>query len=762
MAILLAAQRIFVLDQLVAGLTRVRRSVVRVTRSNQPLCTGWIIAPHLVVVPGYSVVEDEKPLGDLTLQTFEGQSLTWESKSVEPPEILGVGLLAESPSASMLAVVRVDNTPDDSALKLRFGTLAADEPLVLLHYPDGRRELSVSVGRAVGIDDALIRHDADSRPGSSGGPLFDTNWSVTSMHTGRDPEQALNRAVALPALVKALRSSRVWPEIARHHGIADLEAAQEQVQRAEVPPLAEPAAPATVLLRAAAMRVIDPAALSKEDADALRPSVVDPDAPIWMLRSGERDAIVRAAGSIDALRAARGDAPTTDAGQRVIDRILAGPPYSLTDADEEALSWWIQAARWFAPVAPELPTPAQISALLERRRVRSRLRRLMGPKFHGRTKELGELRDWYAAPRGPLSLTGIGGIGKSALVGAFASSLPDDTLLLWLDFDRADLAPDDAVSVLEAIRNLASVQVDGFAAPAVEGQDWQHAATELGTHLQATVSGKPSLLVLDSFEAAQYDEQYQELWPVLEAVAAAVPTLRMIVTGRAPVAGLSLRGQPAVSRHLAGLEDADARSWLEEQGITTPAVRDRVVALAAGIPLVLRLAVLLVESGEPVENLPSALPPEIVAGFLYRPDSGSRADANTEACGTRGTRAASAHSGHGRPRLERARRSAGRRPGNLVRKSVAGGRAGRWDHNAQAAQRGAYGCPAALDQRQPAACPVDRQSRRPLLCGEGHNVARKRRRARLPQAASRRRGRRGPCVAHRCRAPSGRRRQRSV
>ena len=46
-------------------------------------------------------------------------------------------------------------------------------------------------------------------------------------------------------------------------------------------------------------------------------------------------------------------------------------------------------------------------------------------------------------------------------------------------------------------------------------------------------------------------------------------------------------------------------------------ILDTVVALANGIPLILRLALRLVEAGGRVEDLPRDLPPEIVAGYLY-------------------------------------------------------------------------------------------------------------------------------------------------
>ena len=97
--------------------------------------------------------------------------------------------------------------------------------------------------------------------------------------------------------------------------------------------------------------------------------------------------------------------------------------------------------------------------------MRSRLLGIAGPDFRGRAEELGRLREWYKDQRaGPMVISGIGGVGKSALIARFATSLPANTLLLWLDFDRADLAPDDAVSVLGLLADQVTVQVEGFTA----------------------------------------------------------------------------------------------------------------------------------------------------------------------------------------------------------------------------------------------------------------------------------------------------------
>jgi hypothetical protein len=97
-------------------------------------------------------------------------------------------------------------------------------------------------------------------------------------------------------------------------------------------------------------------------------------------------------------------------------------------------------------------------------------------------------------------------------------------------------------------------------------------------------------------------------WPVLEQISRAVPALRLIVTGRSPVPALKLQGRRSVPVHLKGLDIDDARQWLEDKGITDPIVLDRVLEMADGIPLILQLALRLVQMGGLVQDLPNKLP----------------------------------------------------------------------------------------------------------------------------------------------------------
>lgn len=297
----------------------------------------------------------------------------------------------------------------------------------------------------------------------------------------------------------------------------------------------------------------------------------------------------------------------------MIDRILEGPPFDLDTVPYDTLPHWLQAVRWFDGAVPDLPSPAQVHRTLQRRRVRERLATVAGPGFRGRTAELALLNGWFTEPEpGPMVISGIGGIGKSALVARFAELLPATTPLFWLDFDRVDLAPDDAVSLLTELGAQATVQLDGFTAPPLDATSWVSGVSGFAAALTAVAPG-PALLVLDGFEVAQHAARHQEIWPVLDGLLGSAPALRLLVSGRAPVTNLRLGGRDAVSRQLTGLDREVADAWLAERRVTDAAVRQRVVEVSQGIPLVLKMAMRLLDAGGSVEDLPAAL----VEGYLY-------------------------------------------------------------------------------------------------------------------------------------------------
>ncbi|HWK25098.1 MAG TPA: serine protease [Solirubrobacter sp.] len=559
-------------------LAEVERGVVRVTTvggSEHSLrSTGWLLTDDLVMVPAFALDPAEAVVCE-----------RGDERVAARPELGDWG----HPGPALLRLERPLSGP---LLRLAPGAPTLGDAVFVLQHNGGADRLRFSIGRVLATDPAWVRYDADTEVGSAGAPVLDSGWGVVAMHTHSGGDEPYNQGIALAELVEWLRAAPQWPAIAERHRLTDVAAVRRVLERsggAEAP------------LYAAVHWSVDPAALTPEDAARLRPLVVDPDAPRWILPPAERTARLAAAGSLEALRAARGDAPAQEPGQRVIDRVLAGPPYPLAEIADADLPYWLQVVRWFA--VDGLPGAAEIARELERRRVRGRLDAIAGDPFRGRAAELQTLREWFATDgAGPLVVTGIGGVGKSALVARFARSLPDATVLLWLDFDRADLAPDDPVSVLRLLFEQLSVQLEGFAAPALDAADWEAA-------LPAFAAVPRALLVLDGFEVAQYARDHREIWQLLERLLDRMPGLHVLVSGRAPVEGLVLRGRAATPVALEGLDEAAARAWLADAGIHD----EHVLALTRGVPLILRLAVVWLQGGGDVAELPDTL----VEGYLY-------------------------------------------------------------------------------------------------------------------------------------------------
>lgn len=615
---------IYPLARFIERLTAAGRSVVRVVVGHPPtsraqtdqartdqaqpgqsLACGWLITPTLVVVCDFAVAD--QPAGQPVFRCDAG---TCDWVTARLAHLAGTGRDGRQP-----ALLRLDRAlPGAEPLTLDLGTATPGRSVLIVQYPLGKAEAQLSLGRVRQSDPGFgfVHYDADTMPGSGGAPVLTApDLGVLGMHVGRSATENANYALPLAAVLDGLRGAADWPEIARLHGLADVAAAREPVPAPPPPPVTSPA---DALVAAALRWSVDPGELGDSDREAVRPLVVDAGAPRWSLAVDQRQRLLREAGTLADLRALRRGHPGTEPGAEVIDRILEGPPYDLDVLPLDTLPRWLQAVRWFDGTVPDLPLPAQVHRTLQRRRVREDLAAVAGPGFRGRTAELAQLDGWFTGRLpAPLVLTGIGGIGKSALVARFAELLPATVPLFWLDFDRVDLAPDDAVSLLTELGTQAGVQLDGFIAPPPpDAASLPASVSACADALTAVVPG-PVLLVLDGFEIAQHAARHQEIWPVLEGLLASAPTLRLLVSGRAPVTDLRLGGRAAVTLRLTGLDPQVADDWLAERGVTDAAVRQRVVEVSRGIPLVLKMAMRLLDAGGSVDDLPAVM----VEGYLY-------------------------------------------------------------------------------------------------------------------------------------------------
>lgn len=615
--------KILSVSKFVEGLQRASLGIIRFSQGDPTsgYCTAWLITDTLVIVPAFLVPDKTGSSESL----YYCQLASNNNEQIQADPIPGLSTPSNKKDVRLLRLRKA--MPERvQALNLDYKSLRVGEQIFVMQYPGGRPELKFSMGHLVNIEDQWLNYDADTEPGSGGGPIFNTNWTVIGIHTRNNSDRNINQGLSLASIINELRSLPEWSEIIQFHNIADVSAMRGELEKQSN----LPTAPINKAQLAAVVRwnFVPEKTIPVEEQNQLKSHfVIDSSGKHYGLRANERQRIIRAAGSLETLRVARGKEEIDHPGQRVIDRILQGPPYYLEEVEDSLLPYWLQAVRWFAEVEPSLPTPAEVNRVLERRRVHSRLQAIAGNDFQGRKDELNQLQNWYLGDEvKPFIITGIGGVGKSALIAKFALGLPKNTLLLWLDFDRADLAPDDALSVLRLLSDQVMVQLDGLQLPNFD-EVLQKTEEELEIALDKAVdefgsalakASVATLLVLDGFEIAQHVKQHRKIWQLLESILSQTPKIRIIVSGRAPVTDLVLHNRPANTLYLKGLSREDAKKWLQEHDMNDNFVLERVVDISDGIPLVLKLAVQLVATGDQIADIPQNLPKALVEGYLYQ------------------------------------------------------------------------------------------------------------------------------------------------
>ena len=303
----------------------------------------------------------------------------------------------------------------------------------------------------------------------------------------------------------------------------------------------------------------------------------------------------------------------------------------------------LQVAVWLAGVVDGVPSVAEVESRAGYLRLLAPFEALAGDDvFRGRQRELDRLRRYIGviAPRSALervrghitrwaepdeqpaiSISGIGGAGKSSLVARFMlehTRLPQEERLPfgYLDFARVSLDVGDPVGLSRELLRQLDLQfpglrlADGFAflrdwrpepaapASAEIAERAGKAASVLGDILGvlgSRLGPRPYVIVLDTFEEVQYrgEERAYPLWEQLGRLQGRWPFLRVVVAGRAPVGSLSLAGRDPRQIVLGDLDDDAAAAFLSTQGITDPLTQEDFIAAFGRLPLSLKLAAAL-------------------------------------------------------------------------------------------------------------------------------------------------------------------------
>lgn len=395
----------------------------------------------------------------------------------------------------------------------------------------------------------------------------------------------------------------------------------------------------------------------------------------WRLRLPVRHEVLRELGVDGVLREiGRPDAVlagTDDVTHQMARRLLEGER-ELRGLLPSQLSGILRAVEWLAPLGLDLPTEPAVRAALDLANVLAPLRTVAGADFVGRERELKMLEEHLMGgdPDGEMGLAihGPGGVGKSALLAKFvldhvgrgqAKEREHPLLFAYLNFDRSELDAQYPLTLLSEAARQVSLQAPELVEPlagvrlqidqllqaqmALRNEEAtlrgsgsrdvdRHRADEaiisgyFAEVVGAVTGGTPILLVLDTFEMAQRKRRsfLQQLDDALLRMQMRLPALRVVVAGRAPVEGLSVRNVP-----LEGLDPAQAIMLLNKalEGLRVdPQLLPLVASRVSGNPLSLRLAADLIRregsralgSRRARRRLLFGLKAEQVQGVLYR------------------------------------------------------------------------------------------------------------------------------------------------
>lgn len=591
----------------VETLNKAFENIVRIVTVSSPteITTGWLITDILVVIPNYLGKSDNSflcyPYNRNSIDTFP-----IKAKIVYAVPSSGV---TDQPTLLQLEIpIKTD------PLIMQLENSRINDQIIIPQYPQGNPFLNLSFGRIINVDAKWINYDADTTGGSSGSPILNVQTGkIVAMHISASREKNLNIGLSIGKILELLKSSDQWNDINRLHKITMLNNIKIESYSIQYKKEWK-----DIQIQAALSWNIDSTRLSKEQIDDLKPYIIDSSSQYWTMKIGDRRSILESQ-PLERLKNEKIKLAENEIGQNVINRILQGGPFNIEQIDVKELPYWLQAVRWFAGLDPSLPSSAEVNKVLERKKIRSQFSNLGGINFKGRASELKTLQQWYEHENtGPLMISGIGGMGKSALIGHFALSLPLETPIILLDFDRPDIAPDDAWSVLNILSEQIEIQTEGFVAPQ-KLDSWEIMATQMGEAFSKVLPvALTPLIILDGFEVAQHVKQYSEIWKLLELFIEECSRLKIIVSGRAKVSSLSLKKKDAVFLPLTELQPLDVEQLLEQHGITKKELVREITKIARGIPILLKLAVQYVETGGQLEKLPVSLPKKLIEGYLYQ------------------------------------------------------------------------------------------------------------------------------------------------
>jgi S1-C subfamily serine protease len=198
---------------------QIAKSVVRIALGRNSFGSGFLIAKDFVltnhhVLPTLEVARDA--VVELGCQeTLEGVAIAGTPHATRADDLF------VSDAADDWAVVRIDGIADCVPIALGADRVArvGERVYIIQHPGGGPKQVALGVNTVMFVDDRRIQYLTDTRPGSSGSPVFDRSWQLVGLHhsggwlsdPGTKQRRFRNEGIAIGAVYRGLVAAKVVP-----------------------------------------------------------------------------------------------------------------------------------------------------------------------------------------------------------------------------------------------------------------------------------------------------------------------------------------------------------------------------------------------------------------------------------------------------------------------------------------------------------------------------------------------------------------------
>jgi S1-C subfamily serine protease len=165
-----------------AGLDR-SRSVARIVRSDGAQGSGFLIAGNLLVT-NHHVLNSEDQARAAKVQfnvqrAANGLDLPSEQFDLDPAQ----GFLTSEVDDWTVVRIRGDANTKWGALAVKPTSIAKQGRVIIIQHPGGGpKSIALYHNIVTYADDTRVQYLTDTMPGSSGSPVFDSDWNLVAIH----------------------------------------------------------------------------------------------------------------------------------------------------------------------------------------------------------------------------------------------------------------------------------------------------------------------------------------------------------------------------------------------------------------------------------------------------------------------------------------------------------------------------------------------------------------------------------------------------